>query len=130
VKKIDAKFHARILVVEDYPINAELTKEMLEMMECHVEIAEDGEEALAKYREGDYDLIFMDIQIPKKDGVAVVRQIRKEEAKKRHTPIVALTANALQEHKEQYLAAGMDDYLSKPIRAESLEEILSRHLPE
>ncbi|MCB1111546.1 MAG: response regulator [Chlamydiales bacterium] len=130
MQKIDADFHnARILVVEDYLVNLELTKEMLEMMNCAVDGAEDGEEALELYDIYEYDLIFMDIQMPKKDGFQTTSAIREAEEKgKKYTPIVALTANALAGDREKYLASGMDDYLSKPIRSTDLAKVLEKYI--
>lgn len=105
----------KILVVEDYFINKEMMQDMLEALGCEVDTAEDGETALSKWSKNDYDLILMDIQMPIKDGYEVTREIRKQEDGKKHTIILALTANALVGDKEKCLEAGMDDYLSKPI---------------
>ncbi len=129
--KIGSKFTGkRILVVEDYFINQEIVQDMLELMDCHVEIAEDGEEAIEKVDKNEYDLILMDIQLPEKDGYEVTREIRQQEktGKKRKT-IVALTANAMAGDREKCIEAGMDDYLSKPIDLTKLESILKKYLP-
>ncbi len=130
MKKIEAKFPGtRILVVEDYFINQEVIKEMLEIMQCNVDVAENGEEALEKFKVGDYKLVLMDIQMPIKDGFDTTREIRMLEANSgKHTIVVALTANALEGDREKCIKAGMDDYLSKPIMAENLEEMLNKHL--
>lgn len=117
---------ARVLVVEDYLVNQELTKELLEMMGCEVDVADGGQEALDLVAKTQYDLIFMDIQMPKMDGYEATRAIRRLEGGKKHTPIVALTANALQGDKEKCLSAGMDDYISKPFRSSDLEAMLMR----
>ncbi len=119
----------RILVVEDYLINQEVTRDMLELLECQVDIAADGVNALKLYSAGNYDLILMDVQIPGKDGLQITREIRTEEqrqSKKARVPIVALTANALSGDRERCLAAGMDDYLSKPLDLKRLEQVLSK----
>ncbi len=130
MKKITAKFNARILLAEDYIVNQELTKEMLEMMSCEVDVADDGKEALNRYKTNNYDLILMDVQMPEVDGYQATKEIRKEEnSMQKHTPIIALTANALLGDREKCLEAGMDDYLSKPIRGEELETILKKYLP-
>jgi len=100
------------------------------MMGCGVDVAEDGEEALELYQAGNYDLIFMDVQMPELDGYEVTAKIRGFEADDKHTPIVAVTANALSGDKEKCIEAGMDDYISKPIKGESLEEMLIKYLPE
>jgi CheY-like chemotaxis protein len=120
------KKNTLVLVVEDYLVNQELTKELLEMMSCTVDVADSGKEALNLVGKNKYDLIFMDIQMPKMDGYETTRQIRRIEGDKRHTPIVALTANALQGDREKCLSAGMDDYISKPFRGSDLEAIIMR----
>lgn len=128
MKKISAEFNANVLVVDDYIVNQELTKEMLEMMKCEVDVAEDGNEALSLYKEGTYNLIFMDVQMPGMDGYEVTRQIRALEGEAKHTPIIAVTANALVGDREKCLEAGMDDYISKPIKGSDLEMMLEKYL--
>lgn len=119
----------KILLAEDYFINQELTRDILELMECEVDIAEDGEEALQMYEKNKYDLILMDVQMPKLDGYDTTREIRKrEESTGQHIPIVALTANALAGDDEKCLNSGMDDYLSKPLDTDKLAEILKKFL--
>ncbi len=132
MQKISAKFPGkRILVVEDYFINQEIVQDMLEMMECSVELAEDGNEALEKHNEDKFDLILMDIQLPLKDGYEATQEIRqREKAGKPRTPIVALTANAMAGDREKCIDAGMDDYLSKPVEISKLEAILKKYIPE
>lgn len=92
-----------------------------------MQLAEDGAQAVALARAGDYDLIFMDCQMPVMDGFAATARIRQEEAR-RH-PIIALTANAVSGDRERCLAAGMDDYLSKPFDLGQLRGVLQRWLP-
>ena len=129
MKKITASFAGKtLLVADDYVVNQELTKEMLEMMDCEVDIAEDGKEAFDMYNENSYDLIFMDVQMPEMDGYETTRKIRDIEGKDKHIPIVAITANALTGDKEKCIESGMDDYISKPIKGEILEEMLTRYL--
>jgi len=129
MKKITEKFSGvRALVADDYSINSELVQEMLEMMECHVDSAEDGQQASEMHKQNNYDIIFMDIQMPVKDGYEATKEIRRFEGDNNHTPIIAITANALQGDKEKCLAAGMDDYISKPIRGENLETILTKYI--
>jgi len=128
IKKVTAKFNARILVVDDYIDNQELAKTFLEKMECEVDVAEDGFEAVEMFKESDYDAIFMDIQMPDLDGYGATREIREVEGDDQHTPIIALTANALEGDKEKCLKAGMDDYLSKPFKGEDIEKVLSKFL--
>ncbi len=127
--KISAKFSGKnVLIVEDYFINQEIVQDMLELMDCHVEIAEDGKEAMTKVSDKKYDLILMDIQLPEKDGFEVTREIRKTEPASARTPIVALTANAMAGDREKCLEAGMDDYIAKPIDITKLESILKKYL--
>lgn len=128
MKRITAKFDANVLVVEDYPLNAEVTKEMLELMGCVVDIAESGKAALDLLEENDYHLILMDIQMPNMDGLATAREIRKLPGKKGQIPIVALTANALHGDKEKYLAGGMDDFISKPLKSSDIERVLAKYV--
>ncbi|CDR34315.1 response regulator [Criblamydia sequanensis] len=130
IKKITTKFDASILVVEDYSLNAEVVKEMLEMMGCSVDIAENGKVALDLLQNYDYDLIFMDIQMPVTDGVAATQMIRDMKSEKKDIPIIALTANAFPGDREKYLASGMNGFISKPLRAQDLEAILLKYLPK
>lgn len=128
IKKVTAKFNARILVVDDYIDNQELAKSLLERMECEVDVAEDGLEAVEMVKESDYDAVFMDVQLPELDGYDATRLIREAEGDGKHVPIIALTANALEGDKEKCLKAGMDDYLAKPFRGEDIEKVLSKFL--
>lgn len=129
MKKVTSKFPGkRALVVEDYFVNQEVTQDILELMGVDVEVAENGREALELYQNQKYDLIFMDIQMPEMDGYQTTREIRRTE-KGDHVPIIALTANALSGDREKCLEAGMDDYISKPIEVEKIEEILKKYLP-
>lgn len=128
--KVTAKFSGKkILVAEDYFVNQEVTQDILELMDFSVDIAENGKEALEKYESGTYDAILMDIQMPEMDGFQATAEIRKKEGNSKHTPIIALTANALSGDREKCLEAGMDDYISKPIEAVKLEEILKKYIP-
>lgn len=132
MQKTSAKFSGkRILLVEDYFINQEIVQDMLELMDCSVDLAEDGAEALRKYEAKEYDLILMDIQLPEMDGYEVTREIRRKEKtdSKKHTTIVALTANAMVGDREKSLESGMDDYLAKPIELAKLESVLKKYLP-
>jgi len=126
---LNREYQAKILVVEDCLVNMELTKEMLEMVNCEVDIAENGEEAIEMYDDSSYDLIFMDIQMPKKDGVTVTKEIRQKETKSgRHTPIIALTASVMDEDRKNYFAAGMDDIIAKPLKSAELVRVLDYFL--
>ena len=122
------RFDARVLVAEDNPVNIEVAREFLEDFGCSVVIAEDGLEAVEAARNGVYDLIFMDLQMPNMDGLAATTHIRAHQRAKAawNTPIVGLTANAFAEDRARCLAAGMDDYMSKPFTEEQLQAVLTR----
>ena len=117
-----------ILVVEDHPVNQKLALTMLEKWGHRPVLAADGREALDKLSARRYDLVLMDMQMPIMDGVEATRRFRDQERGER-TPIIAMTANAMEGDRETCLAAGMDDYLSKPIRAVELLTILERYAP-
>jgi hypothetical protein len=114
----------RILVAEDNPVNQAVVTAMLAPHEHEIEVANDGEEALAIVERGGIDLVFMDIQMPKMDGVAATKAIRALSGPVARVPIVALTANAMAGHREEYLAAGMNDYIAKPLKPEDLARVL------
>lgn len=117
----------RILLVEDNPINQKVIVAMLSKTKLKVDIAGDGQEALEALRESSYDLVFMDMQMPRMDGYVATRLIR-EELNCRDLPIIALTAQAMKTDREQGLAAGMNDYLVKPVAQEQLLTILRKWL--
>ena len=119
----------RILVAEDHDTNRRLAALMLEKLGCRADMAADGEEAVAAWEQFGYDVILMDCQMPELDGFGATREIRRREAlrpvPRRHpTRIIALTANALAGDRELCLAAGMDAYLSKPVRMPELAAAL------
>ena len=129
--KVTSKFTGKkILIAEDYFVNQEVTQDILELMDFTVDIAENGREALEKFENGSYDAILMDVMMPEMDGFQTTAEIRKKEKKGKRTPIIALTANAMSGDREKCIEAGMDDYLSKPIEATKLEEILKKHIPK
>jgi len=107
----------KILVAEDNQINQLLVVTLLEEAGYLVDVAEDGLEALAAIQRGNYDLVLMDAQMPNMDGLQATRAIRDLADDRRRVPIIALTANAMAGDREHYIAAGMDDYLSKPLDA-------------
>jgi len=116
----------RVLVVEDNEGNQTVARLMLEKLGCSVAIAPNGREGAAAAGLGEYDIVFMDCQMPVMDGLEAARQIRAAEGGGPHIPVVAMTANAMQGEKEKCIAAGMDDYITKPIMLRALEEALSR----
>lgn len=129
-----SKFRANVLVAEDNVINQKLIKRTLEDLGLSITIAADGVEAFEKCQDGDFDLIFMDIQMPRMDGVQASKKIVEYEKKynRVHVPIIALTANALQGDRERFLAAGLDEFTTKPlVRAEiisHLNHFLANHI--
>jgi signal transduction histidine kinase/CheY-like chemotaxis protein len=122
---------ARVLVVDDNVVNRAVIVGMLEAYECLTSEAEDGGEAVRKAAESEFDLVFMDCQMPVLDGFEATAEIRRQEGAtgRRRVPIVALTASALKGERERCLSAGMDDYLSKPVRQEQLGEMVRRWVP-
>ena len=117
----------KILLVEDEPTNREIAQLLLTGVGFTVDLAENGLEAVAKARSSDYAAILMDMQMPVLDGLDATRQIRQL-PDHQATPILAMTANAFDENKEQCVAAGMDDFIAKPVVPEVLYEILLRQL--
>jgi two-component system, sensor histidine kinase and response regulator len=117
-----------VLVAEDTPVNQIVARRLLEKRGLRVDIACDGREALQRHANSSYELIFMDCQMPSLDGYQATEEIRRREGADRHTPIIALTAHTLIGDREQCLAAGMDDYLAKPIALDALDEILTQTL--
>jgi len=138
--KANAFLGARVLLAEDQPVNQEVARCMMESFGCRVEMASNGQEALDTLSKTPYDLVLMDCQMPELDGYAATRIFREREAQKaknqsglaqaiRRTPIIAMTAHAMQGDREQCLATGMDDYLSKPFNRDRLFAVLKRWLP-
>lgn len=117
-----------LLVVDDHSVNQQLAQMMLEQMGHRVNVVGDGQEALDALAQQSYDIVFMDCQMPEMDGFTATREIRRREGEGRHTPIIAMTANAMTGDRERCLEAGMDDYVSKPINIERLQEALERQI--
>jgi PAS domain S-box-containing protein len=121
---------ARVLVVEDNPVNQEVARAMLTELGCSVRLAADGRQGLAALRDQAFDLVFMDCQMPEMDGFEAVRRFRASAAQgyatRAEVPIVALTANALAGDADRCLASGFSDYLAKPVRREQLDAALAR----
>jgi len=124
----EAKRPPRILLAEDNAINQRIATIMLQKLGCQVQAVPNGLEALRAVCAGQYDLVVMDCMMPEMDGFEATREIRKAEGGERRTPIVALTANAMAGDREQCLNAGMDDYLSKPIKLEEIQAVLAKWL--
>ncbi len=122
-------YSARILIVEDNVINQQVLKRILENRGCRVTLAANGVEAVNAFKKLDFELIFMDCMMPEMDGYSATRSIRKIEAKGgNHTPIIAFTANTLKGDKQKCINAGMDSYMTKPVRSSDIESMLKQWL--
>ncbi len=120
----------RVLLAEDNVVNRRVAIRMIERLGCTVDVAIDGRSALTAAAQNDYALILMDCHMPDLDGLEATRELRRIEAgTQRHVPIVALTANAMGGDRQRCIAAGMDDYLSKPIEMAELERTIVRWIP-
>ncbi len=119
----------RVLVVEDNIVNQKVTARMLKKLGLQVDLADNGCEAVQHFAKARYDLVLMDCQMPEMDGFEATRQIREREGEQARTPIVALTANALKSSQESCFAAGMDGFLTKPVKMDRLSSVLQEHLP-
>ncbi len=121
----------RVLLAEDNPTNREVALAMLKKLGCRVDVAATGREVLSALERSSYDLVLMDCQMPEMDGFEACRRIRdpRSAVLDRTVPVIALTASAMRGDREDCLAAGMDDYLEKPVRPEELAAKLGRWLP-
>ncbi len=122
------RFDADILLVEDNLVNQRVAQEVLERLGCRVTVAENGRVAIDRYCSGSYDAILMDVTMPVMDGFEATREIRRREESGTPIPIIAMTALAMRGDRERCLAAGMDDYLAKPITRHALQAILRHYL--
>ena len=118
-----------MLVVEDNDVNRQVALAMLHRLHCDVTMVEGGQEGAEQAIRGGFDLVLMDCQMPIVDGFEATRRIREQQHPSQRTPIVALTANALQGDRERCMAAGMDDYLTKPFSRDRLQEMIERWVP-
>jgi CheY-like chemotaxis protein len=126
--------HLRILVAEDNPVNQKVTLLQLRNLGYSADVVNNGREAVEAVQRKAYALVLMDAQMPEMDGIAATRRIRTGQAAGEpgfpaELRIIAMTANAMNGDRETYLNAGMDDYLPKPVKPESLREVLARYLP-
>ena len=115
-----------ILVAEDNPVNREIAIRLLERCGFQAHAVNDGREALDALATRHYDAVLMDCQMPELDGYEATRELRQRENGSRRTPVIAMTAHAMAGDRERCLQAGMDDYITKPIRPEALTDIVAR----
>ncbi|MGV3618145.1 MAG: ATP-binding protein [Fimbriimonas sp.] len=120
----------RVLLVDDSRVNQIVSRHALQKHGCEVVTAADGQEALDQLDACRYDLVLMDVRMPVLDGLEATRRLRRREVGDRRTPVVALTAGALLEERDECFAAGMDDFATKPFTAESIEALLAKWLPQ
>ncbi len=124
-----ARRRLKILVAEDTPFNQKFILRLLERWDHNAVLAEDGRKAVEAYAAANFDLVFMDVQMPEMDGLQAARAIRLiEDARGGRTPIIAMTAHAIHGDRERCLESGMDDYLPKPIDADALRKMIDRLL--
>ncbi|MCB0633983.1 MAG: ATP-binding protein [Saprospiraceae bacterium] len=114
----------RIMVAEDHPVNQQLMQAVLRRLGYEAALVENGRSAIDAFEHQGYDLIFMDVQMPVMDGVSATRYLRQALPEKKQPVIIAMTANALRGDRENYMAAGMDDYLAKPVQISQIEEMI------
>jgi len=117
-----------VLLVEDNLVNQQVAQELLTLFNCHVQIANNGEEALHLVQQQKFELVLMDIQMPVMDGISATKEIRKLGGHYTDIPIVALTAHSLAGDKDKSLAAGMNDHITKPIELNELSRVLNQYL--
>ena len=133
-KKYKEKFTApdgNILVVDDTPMNHVVIRELLKHTMLKIESARSGQECLEKQHNKKFDIILLDYRMPGMDGIETLAAMKKdEESHNKDTPVIVLTANAISGARENFLREGFDDYLSKPIESDRLEETLIRYLPK
>ncbi|MFW5823621.1 MAG: response regulator [Marinobacter sp.] len=120
-----------ILLAEDNPVNRALTQRLLEKLGCRVTTVNDGRQALETWRNQPFDLVFMDCVMPELDGYEATRRLRSEEAQNHacHTPVVALTASAMEQDEERSREAGMDSFVAKPVNIDMLRAVLEQYCP-
>lgn len=121
-------YMAKVLLAEDNAVNQEIAQEYLTRLGCSVVVVDNGRKAVDRFTDETFDIVLMDVQMPEMDGIEATRQIRAIEAETnaRRTPIVAATAHAFQEDRDQCIDAGMDDFLSKPYTGKDIEPVLHR----
>jgi len=120
-------FKGAVLLVEDNRINQLVALKFLEYLGFDVDCAGDGQQAIELFQRNTYQVVLMDIQMPVMDGITACQEIRKQKNGP-ETPVIAMTANAMEGDKDTYLEAGLNDYIAKPVRLDELETILRKNL--
>ncbi|HEY9703080.1 MAG TPA: response regulator, partial [Allocoleopsis sp.] len=118
--------HIKILLAEDNLVNQKVALNQLKILGYKADTANNGQQALDKLEQVNYDIVLMDCQMPVLDGYQATEKLRQKEGNSKHTVVIAMTANALKEDREKCLAAGMDDYISKPVNMQDLADMLTK----
>lgn len=116
----------KVLIVEDTPTNQQVAGLMLKRLGCDVDISDNGHSALSAIESNNYDIVFMDCQMPVMDGYEATKELRNREGMQRRSTVIAMTAHAMMGDKEKCLEAGMDDYISKPVRQQDLMDVIEK----
>lgn len=126
--EVDEASRSKVLIVDDHPINQRLMVSMLDKLGYRADVAEDGNQAVELARQSEYDFIFMDLQMPVMDGLEATSLIREESSgSPDKTVIIAMTANVMEGIQDRCTAAGMDGYISKPLKLSSIKQMISRY---